>query len=320
MRVAPAISAPARWHERVLERARQHPLIDTRATLEGLRRAGRAPKPGAVYLGVGLCGRSELSKAVPLDLLGLVLPAEAVRRAAGARELVVLIADRHARESGFCASRVEERSAAVHAALARIGRQCGLPSLSVVRATEISDEKAYRDGLATVRRVLGPAPDDYTARQLADALYLEQRAGGLLKVGWVLRGADPARRRDEVAFDTALRRVVGDRVPFVYCKPGRSLAAGAPRVPPYIVTQPKSRLCLDGAEDPVAKLRAARRTSPRDAIEGYRRYLRALVYTFNRDIDRLPRGPLEDRAAALIRLLAPRAELAEPLVLERDAS
>lgn len=309
MTAARPIRAPDRrptWAERVAARAEAHPLIDSRLSREGLRGAGDAAPPGAVYVGVGLCAKRALSRGVPLDLLGLLLPAAAVREASGADVLVVLIADRHALESGFPEAEVEERAAAAEQAVARVGGQCGLRGLKIVRASHLESEPAYADALAAVRARAGPACGAYTARQLADAIYLEGCFGGLLKVGWALRGANEDDRRDEVAFDRALRRMVGERIPFVYSKPGRSLDDRAPRVPPYVATEPETRLCLDRPSDPAHALARAARAASRDTVAGYRRHLRALIYAYSREVERLPRGPLEVRAAALLERLSPR--------------
>jgi hypothetical protein len=323
MHSAPAIvTVSPSWIEQVADRATLHPLLDTQLSREGLRVADPARPPRMVYLGLGLCARDELSKGIPLDLLGLLLPAEEIRQAAGATELLVLIADRHALENEFPAAEVEARAAALEDALRRIRHRCGLRAMSIVRASSFHGERAYRDALAAVRRRAGDRHHDYALRQFADAIYLEQRYGGLLKVGWALRGAEPARRRDEVAFDLALREIYGDRVSFVYCKPGRSLADESPRVPPYVVTRPDARLCIDGDEDAAAKLERAYRSASPNTVDGYRRHLRALVYTYCRAVERLPRGPLEERVAALTRRLAPTAAAAgAPLrSIDRDAS
>ena len=325
MRAAPAIRTFATsWVDRVACRTMQHPLIDTRLSAEGLRPADPSRPPKAVYLGLGLCAQDGLSKAIPLDLLGLLLPAEAVRAAAGAEELIVLVADRHALENGFSPTEVEARAAALERTLERLRERCNLRALTIVRASRMHAERAYRDALAMVRRRAGGRQHEYALRQLADAVYLDERCGGLLKVGWALRGADPSRRRDEVAFDLALREVVGDRVPFVYCRPGRALFDESPRVPPYVALRPEARLCIDRPEDALKKLAAAYDRASPDTVQGFRRHLRALLYTYCQAVAPLPRGTIEERAAALAERIGPATddedEVAATADLERDAS
>lgn len=278
--------------------------MDTRLSLSALRRIDPSRPPRTVYVGVGLCAREALSVAVPIDLLGLLLPAEAIRRASGATELFVLIADSHALENGFAPDEVERRARAVELVLENIRARCGLSALKVVRASQFHGEPSYGAALATVsRRARGL--HDYVLRQLADAVYLERERGALVKVGWALRGADPFRQRDEIAFDRSLRAVVGDRVGFLYCKPGRSLTDDAPRVPPYVVRHFDARVCLDARENPAAKIATSRRRASASTVDACRRHLRQVIYTYGRVIEPLPRGTLEHRLSALIQRVAP---------------
>lgn len=299
--VVRAPAEPSSWIRRVTECATQEPLIDTKSSLESLQNADPTRPPEAIFLGIGLCAREELSKAVPVDLLGVLLPAEAVRRAVGARELVVVVADRHAVANGFEPDRVEERARAVDRVLTRARARCRFRSMSILRASSFHDRPGYRSALATIRARVGPACHDYVARQLADALYLERERGALLKVGWALRGGEALRARDEVVLDAALRSAVGDRIGFVYCKPGRTLADEAPRMPPYVVKRPEARLCLDRPERPEAKLRRAEEYASAETVSACRKHLRRMLYTFGRMVEPLPRGPLEAKLNRLVR-------------------
>lgn len=306
------------WTARAAGCVRQEPLIDTRVSMASLRHADPARPPRAVYVGVGLCTRDQISRGVPVDLLGVLLPAEAIRRAARARDLVVVIADRHAETNGFAPERIEERTRAVEAVLERARRHGGLERLVVLRATAFHQHPRYRSALAQVRGRLGAEIHDYVVRQLADALYLDRHYGALLKVGWVLRGASAAGRRDEVAFDRGLSAVGGGHIDTIYCKPGRSLADEAPRMPPYLVRRPEARIVLDRHDDPASKLaradrRAARDRTARHTVDGFRRHLRAVLYTYGRIVEPLPRGPLEKRMGALLGRLGPAAGGGQPV-------
>lgn len=293
------------WRFRAAECARQEPLVDTRLSLSSLERVGPSRPPRAVYVGIGLCFPDSLSRAVPVDLLGMLLPAEAIRRAIDADRLVVLVADRHARENGFSAVAVESRARMIEAVLLRIRERCHVEALTPIRASELHTEPDYRRTLDRLERRAPLRLHGYERRQVADAICLDRRFGGVLKVGWALRGAGPERRRDEVAFDRELRRVAGERIGFVYCKPGRSLADAAPRMPPYSVRRPEARLCLDRDDDPAAKLGAAQTRASVSTVRACRRHLRSLAYTFDRHVGPLPRGPLEARLGALLARVGP---------------
>lgn len=291
--MAPAVvpSLNHGWKQAVVECVAQQPLVHTRASLEGLR--GARHRPAALLMGVGLCTPRQLARAVPVDLLGMLLPAEQLRQASGARELIVLVADRHALTSGFDAAAVEQRARATLDLLDRLGRRCGIPT-RLVRASQFHDHASYRRILA---EVAGRIPDDheYVHRQLADCIHFDRELGGILKIGWTARSPH---RLDEVALDRRLRELYQGRISFAYCKPGRTID-GRP-MPPYVALSPSRRVCLEPGEDPARKLAG---TADSDGMRACRRHLRAIAYSYARQVG-LPRGPLEQRLAALISDLA----------------
>jgi hypothetical protein len=291
------------WRKRLLRRIRTEPLFDAPASLASLRNR-LTRKPESIFMGVGLCARDELSRAVPLDLLGMLLPAEILRKTVEARSVVVLIADAHALENGFDPQEVEARAAAVEAAVARARAACRLEHLEVLRASSFHPLASYRATLERMRARAHRSTHGYILRQFADLAFLDREVGPLLKVGWALRGSDPFRQRDERVWDRGLR-AAGEAVDFVYCKPGRTLADDAPRMPPYVVKRPEMRLCIDRPEDPLAKLERAMAEASRDTVSGFRRHLKRLVYTWSREVRPLPNGPIEERVAVILRQLTP---------------
>lgn len=287
------------WRHDVAQRIIHEPLFDTRNSLAGIRNVPADRRPRTVFVGLGLCTRRELTRAVPLDVLGMLLPAELLRRRLGAPELLVLIADRHALENGFPAEAVETRARILEEALGRIRAGCRLDALRTIRASSFHHSGEYLSMLAGLRRRIS-GTHDYVLRQFADILYLSQARGPFLKVGWALPSEEPLRRRDELALDHALTHVAGNRFGFVYCKPGRTLADASPRVCPYIVKRPEARLCLDRPEDVSLKLGLAERTASPETVAGFRSHLRRLVYTFCRVVEPLPKDRLDRRVAMLV--------------------
>src|SRR5690606_33326906 len=88
------------WRQELRRVVLQEPLIWSRPSLEALRDPVPT-RPRGILVGIGLCAREQLGRAVPIDLLGMLLPAEIVRRAVGEAPMLVLVADRHARENGL---------------------------------------------------------------------------------------------------------------------------------------------------------------------------------------------------------------------------
>lgn len=290
------------WRDRVLHRLLQEPLVDTAESLRALRRAPLGPRPAAIFAGIGLCTPERLSQALPLDVLGMLIPAELIRRACDAAEVVAVIADRHAAVSGFDDAEVERRAAAVERILVALSQHPGF-CLRVIRASSFHDLGAYRRLRAEVEaRLENPAP--YLARQLADTAFLDREYGHIWKLGWSM-GRGRGRRTDEVGFDSMFRACYGDRLGFLYCKPGRSLDDARPRKPPYVAPSPDNRVCLSRAEDPSSKLDRTGRPCSLDTLNGVRRHLGRILYTYNRHLGPLPRGSLESRVTWLIERLLP---------------
>jgi hypothetical protein len=290
---------PESWIDRVAECVQQEGLIDTGSSLDGLRALTRKTPPRAVFLGLGLCTRSQLAQALPIDVLGMLLPAECIRRAIGASTLIVLVADQHALENGFAPLGVERGVQRTIAALVRLRQRAGLTRMTILRASSFHDDERYQAVLAEVARRLPQRAHAYVERQIADVEYLDRLYGGILKVGWVRSGKHRGVRRDEVGFDRLARACFGAHVGFVYCKPGRALADHARKAPPYITVAPVRRICLDAGEDPAGKLADARAFASPETINGVRGHLRRLVYAYHKHVDVLS-GGLEDRVAGII--------------------
>ena len=288
------------WRSRVARLAERAPLIETHPSTRGLRTA--VTEPRTIFLGIGLCSPDALSRAVPIDVLGVLLPAELVRRASGAEELLVVVADQHAVESGHDESRVHLQARTVQETIERVRDVCRLSALRIVRSSSYSGSVEYQSILDHVRQV-SSSRVDYVHRQLADVLYFQGHRSSLLKVGWVLRQPALGRRCDEVAFDQALLAAGGRDIGFVYCRPGRALSDRTPRVAPYLVRRPEERLLLCRREDPHDKLTRAAEDMRPGNLEAYRRHLRMILYTYGRLVEHV-RGPtLAHRADSLLRRL-----------------
>lgn len=279
--------------------ALQHPLLETRPSLSALAASHLDEPPRAVFVGVGVCGSKELSTALPVDVLGLLLPAEDVRRAVSADRLIVLVADAHATCVGFSKRRVRPRADDVVEKVTRVGAALGLRHLDVLRASTLHDTHPWRRAHALVERRTRGGTSPYFLRQTADVAALQERFGGLVKVGWSLGGARAVHRRDEVAFDAFFRAHIGDHVGFLYGKAGRVLDDRRRKAAPYVVLDPARRVCLEPDEDVAAKLERAVRTQTSATVHGARRYYRALCSSFARLTGPLE-GTVEERLQSLI--------------------
>lgn len=215
---------------------------------------GGQNRPRAVYMGVGLCTRHRMAAGLPIDILGMLLPADALRRAVGAEHLVVLVADAHAASNGFPASEVEHRARAVTTALNRIKLARELDHLRVVRASFLQAEAGYQAVLARIRARAGEEGNEYMYRQTADVAFLDQALGGILKLGWTVGAGG---YRDEVAFDGQVAPWSGHHPGFAYVRCARAFDDRRPKVSPYVGVERGRRLYLDPAESIDRKLARA---------------------------------------------------------------
>lgn len=284
--------------------ALQHPLLETRPSLEGLAAARVVEPPGAVFVGLGVCSRGALSVSLPVDVLALLAPAEEVRRALGADRLLVLVADAHAAAAGLCARAVRAYSDDVVEKITRAGAALGLRSLEVLHASALHVTPSWRRAFAALERRTASSTSGYFLRQTADVAALQERFGGLMKVGWSLGGGVATTRRDEVAFDRFFRAHVNDHVGFVYGKAGRVLDDTRRKAPPYVTLDRARRVCLEPDEDVSRKLARADRSQTTATVQGARRYYRALCASVARLSGPLS-GTVEERLQTLIgRVLA----------------
>jgi hypothetical protein len=295
----------SRWRDALEKCVEQEPLLLTGPSRAALAEANPPSAPGAIMFGVGLCTPDALSATVPFDLLGLVLPAELLRRAVGASTVVALVADVHAETSGFDAAAVDRRARAVTAALLRMRRRLGLDALTVVRASRLHAALDYRQHLRTARARAGAEPADYLVHQVADVACLDARLGGLLKLGWMV-GKDRAQAiGDEAAFDRWVRPWTRREPLFAYARAGRTLDPLRPKATPYVELEAAARVNLAATEDVARKLASA---SDLGAVNGVKNHLRAIAHTYARVVGPL-RGPVVPRAQRILdRLYRPSLE------------
>ena len=295
---APGAAIPSpRWREHAEEVIRQDPCIATAASMAGLAKGATLSWPRAVFVGLGLCSGPEISAAVPLDILGLLLPAERIRRSVGARELLVLVADAPEPAAFGDRRRWAAQSRRLMASLLWIRARLGLSRMSISTASVLRASSTHRRLSARLEtQAPGPAMAYFRA-EAADIETTRQLAGPLLKVGWTL---GPGARRDEVAFDRAYRAWFHALLPTIYCKPGRSLDDDRIKAAPYIVLNPARRICLSPGERPGDKLRAARGKARSSTINGVKRHLRAIARDFCEVVGPLE-GPLEARVDEMVR-------------------
>lgn len=285
-----------RWRDRLERAVEQEALFLTGPSRAALDEADPRVSPGAVMVGIGLCTPDALTAAMPFDLLGLLLPAEQLRRLTDASTLVALVADTHARSTGFDDGAIEARARAAVSALLRLRARLGLDALCVVRASRLHATTRYREWLRTVQARAGARVSPYLVRQVADVACLDERLGGIAKVGWMVgRDRDDA-ISDEAAFDRWVEPWSRRRPLFGYVRAGRTLDPSRTKASPYVELDPSVRIRWAPDEDVRRKLAAGGDAS---AANGVKNHLRAITRSYSRLVEPLE-GPVESRAQAIL--------------------
>lgn len=296
----PFSSTPQRGlHARLRRLVEQHPLFETSPSQRAVDRAPSALQAKTVFAGIGLVSGPTITRALPLDVMGLILSAEQTRRTLSAERLLVLVADAHARCNGAPQALLEQRTAQYVALLRGIADRCGFSRMHVVRASEWEREPAYRRTLDAARRSMPSDIDPYVLREVADIAHVERVYGGVVKVGWALQRSRDGVQRDERSFDEAFKRWIGGDACFVYSKAGRAFDDRRHKVSPYVVADASRRICIDPGEDVAAKLARAQRDVSHSTFRGVCNHLRAVTRSYAKLVRPLD-GGLPERAQAMI--------------------
>jgi hypothetical protein len=294
--VGPSRPAPSARLRQVVE---QEALFETTPSRHAVEDVPPSLRPRAVFAGIGLVSGSLVSRALPFDVLGLLLSAEHARRALSAERLLVLVADVHALHNGAPPELLARRAEEYVAILSAIARRCGLAHMRVVRASEWHADDAYLSILNQVDRRLPAATHPYVRFETADIAYVERSFGPVVKVGWALQRARSGAHRDERLFDDTFRRWVGGSTCFVYSKAGRALDDRRQKVSPYVVADAMRRICIDPGEDVARKLERARSEVSRSTYRGVCNHLNAVTRSYAKLVRPLS-GSVPERAQTVI--------------------
>lgn len=291
------VDALPAWKRDMLQCAMQSPLLKSRPSLSGI--AALRERPRAVTLGIGLSSMQTLTAGLPFDVLGMLLAAEQLRRAAGADRVVALIADRHALTNGFSGSQVEALACAVQEQLSKVRDALALP-LEIMRADALHRTRDHQQILRDVQRLAG-AEHPYVKLEVADTEALRRRNRSILKLGWSLdaRHGGSSGALDERYFDARFRDWIGTDVGFAYVRPGRTLDPSRPVAAPYLVLDASRRVLLSPSELNGHKLERYLADAPRHARGAILGHLRRITFVYNRAIAPLE-GPVPQRVRSVL--------------------
>jgi len=285
------------WKRAIRQTIQQNSLIDTKSSLKALERVSLSSRPMAIFMGIGLCSGTNLSKGLPLDAVGYVLVAEAVRRSIKAKNLIVLIADTHAISCGLPENAVNDSARDVISVIDRLRALGGFTEMKLMKASHLHSRYHYRSIFETVCSRTSAFDHPYFTKEAADIEFIRRQHNTLLKIGWSMGGTKSL--RDERAFDRCYEKWVGNRVAFVYTKPGRTFDDTHPRAVPYIETDLNRRICINKGEKPGEKLRAGLKNASQQNTRAVRTHTKAVCRLYSEMVEPL-HGNVETRAERII--------------------
>ncbi len=188
-----------------------------------------------IYVGIGVCARSGLSKAIPFDIFSLILCAENYRRTINAEQVLYIIADTHALLTGHDPAEVLHYALNLSIFLDNVFKEWNIPHMNLIAS--FIDEIDY----SLASKVSDK--DKYMHAELQDMYYFIEKHKVGYKLGWKYTSSGSVKQLgfDEWYFDKQARKI---NVPLNYCyiRSGHTLNNSAAHVSPYICLDLKNRI------------------------------------------------------------------------------
>jgi len=180
-----------------------------------------------IFLGGGVATATQVSQAVPFDLLGFMLTAEQMKKQTGG-EVHMLIADQHA----WLANSLDQ---------VLVTRAAVNLNTIVTRIVEQFHFTAWHIHLASM---LFPdqLPTNYEVLETRDVAHFASSFKCGIKLGWTFSLKETG-RTDESHFDKL------HALPTILIKPGVSDDLNKPHESPYICTNPSARITLSSSNN-----------------------------------------------------------------------
>ena len=208
----------------------------------------------SIFFGVGLCTDKKPAIAIPFDILSFFLIAERLKQFFGLSEVIILIADSHARTNSFMSEElIINLTDRTKQLCNKIIHTLHLVNFRIIVHSTISSNPSFQNILTSL-----PAMDNqYLRHELADILWLKEHHNLGIKLGWTIDSSPEPSGHDERFFDTELKKHIAIPVAFLHTKSGRTFDKHRQKVSPYISIDGETRLLLDPHENALEKFARA---------------------------------------------------------------
>ncbi len=276
------------------------PLIEQKPTLEATSFSALESNPeGSVYYGTGLTTPRAIGIGLPFDVLGMVLVAERVKKALGLKDIYHHIADTHAKTNSWIdPQEVDKRAKTVNETLLRVADNLKIDGFHVVLSSSFDDGEEYK---ALVQHFSDTSKEhEYVIREMADMEWYRTRHQTSVKMGWIIQASEAPAGFDERLFDQEYKHIEGDKLSFVYTKPGRTLDVSRPKASPYIQIAGEHRILLERGENVTQKAQEATDRTNDPNWGGAKKHIENIVRAYERLFGAFGRVPLEEKVQAII--------------------
>lgn len=276
------------------------PLIEQKPTLDATSLSALESSPeGSIYYGTGLTTPRAIGVGLPFDVLGMVLVAERIKRTLGLKAIYHHIADTHAKTNEWIdPQEVDRRAKITEETLIRVAHNLELSGFNVVLSSRFDQSTEYEE---LVRHFRDKSQEhEYVIREMADMEWYRRRHRTTVKMGWIIQASEAPVGFDERLFDQEYKRIEGEKLSFVYTKPGRTLDLSRPKASPYIQIAGENRLLLERGENVAQKIEGAAQRMKDPHLGGTRKHVENIVRLYERLFGTFGKIPLEEKAQAII--------------------
>jgi len=242
------------------------------------------PKKKNIFLGGGLCTPTQLSQAIPFDLLGFLLSAEFVKKQIPGSKVFLLIGDQHAwLGNQFTQAQVKPIANQFHQTIKKILKTFNLTNWQVFLASDLFKN---------------PQVKSYQDLEKRDVNHFFNNHNCGIKLGWQFSPQEKTHHTDEAHFDkhTNLKPLIS-----VITKPGMTFEAQKPHESPYICTDKTTRIIIHPQEKVKKKLQIFKDQIPMAQFSAVKNHLKRITILFKDLIKPFPpKTPLEDKVQKII--------------------
>jgi hypothetical protein len=274
-------------------------LIEMQPSLEGMSDNINLVEGGAIYYGTGVSTPKYLSVGLPFDVLGMIMIAEKIKRKAGLKDIYHHIADTHAKTNDWAdPDAIDKRAASVREVLTQVAANLKLEGFHIMLSSEFDNMPEYQELLAHFQ---SSDKHDYVKHEMADMEWYRTHHNVAVKAGWIIQATETNLGADERLFDREYKTFMGDRLSFLYTKPGRTFDISRPKASPYIQIPGENRLLLDPNENARAKIEESVQRTGDFELGGARKHIKSIVRLYESLFGQLDRGlELEDKVQAIL--------------------